>query len=52
MKADRMETFEARQENPEIWDDGKDMVENVWGEAFKYKTDSTKSYVWKFDENR
>ena len=34
----------------EIWDDGKDMVENVWGEAFKYETDSTKSYVWWFDE--
>ena len=34
----------------EIWDDGEDMVENVWGEAFKYETDSTKSYVWSFDE--
>lgn len=36
----------------EIWDDGKDMVENVWGEAFKYETDSTKSYVWSFDEGK
>ena len=26
------------------------MVENVWGEAFKYETDSTKSYVWEFNE--
>ena len=34
----------------EIWADGQDMVENVWGEAFKYETDSTKSYVWEFDE--
>ena len=34
----------------EIWDDGEDMVENVWGEAFKYETNSTKSYVWSFDE--
>ena len=34
----------------EIWADGEDMVENVWGEAFKYETDSTKSYVWEFNE--
>ena len=34
----------------EIWDDGEDMVENVWGEAFKYEPDSTKSYVWSFNE--
>ena len=26
------------------------MVENVWGTAFKYETDATKSYVWGFNE--
>ena len=34
----------------EIWADGKDMVENVWGGAFKYEADATKSYVWGFNE--
>jgi hypothetical protein len=34
----------------EIWTSGQDMVENVWGTAFKYETDATKSYVWGFDE--
>jgi len=26
------------------------MVENVWGTAFKYETDATKSYVWGFND--
>ena len=34
----------------EIWTNGQDMVENVWGTAFKYETDATKSYVWGFNE--
>jgi len=34
----------------EIWTNGQDMVENVWGTAFKYETDDTKSYVWGFNE--
>ena len=51
VKADANGDVETRgKKGSEIWDDGEDMVENVWGEAFKYETDSTKSYVWSFDE--